>query len=454
MEKIRILVVDDEKNIRSGIVHSLEKSKYQVDQAENGEDALKKFKKSSYPIVITDMKMPKMNGMQLLQEIKKERGQTIVMIITAFADMESAVDAMKNGAYDYISKPFDADQIEVKVNKAADQIILEKDNNLLRDKLKENAEIIGNSLVIKKLKENISIISATNEGVLITGPNGTGKGLIALAIQKNSTRVDKPFVKVNSAAIPESLIEAELFGSTRGSFTGSVENKQGKFQQADTGTIFLDEVGDMSLAAQSKILRVLENGEIEMVGGNESIKVNVRVIAATNQDLPKLIKENKFREDLYYRLNVFPLLSPSLEERKEDIPLLIEYFIKNMGGVSNIQQVMSKEAIDYLKTLKWPGNVRELRNVVKRALLFCKLGQISLEKIKELVNPLFQQDNNHEIPQEMDTSKTFKEACDLFEKQYITKVLQETKHNVSQAANRLDLQRSYLHTKIKAMGIK
>jgi len=301
---------------------------------------------------------------------------------------------------------------------------------------------------MQQLKERIALVARTDCRVLITGENGTGKEIVARAIQRNSQRADKPFIKVNCAAIPETLIEAELFGSERGAFTGSITTKTGKFEQADGGTIFLDEIGDMSGSAQSKVLRVLESGEITPVGSEKTIEVDVRVIAATNKNLPSLINEGKFREDLYYRLNIIPIQTPPISERKEDIPLLIQYFLAKTGKALSIDQVFSEEALAYLKTWSWPGNVRELNNFVERAVILSKNTKIDLNQAKEFIIGI----PHSKIPV-IDTSKTLKETRNEFEKQYIMQILKESNGNVSKASERLGIKRAHLHRKINELGI-
>jgi two-component system nitrogen regulation response regulator NtrX len=394
--------------------------------------------------------------MQLLEEIKTISPDTSVLMVTAFGDMETAVKAMQKGAYDFVAKPFSADQIEVKVNKAVERLDLVLDNKNLREELMACFELIGNSKIMMDLKDKILKVAQTDGRVLITGDHGTGKELIARAIQKSSRRAHKSFVKVNCAAIPESLIEAELFGSEKGSYTSSTSTKTGKFQQADGGTLFLDEIGDMCLAAQSKILRVLESGEVQPVGSDKTSEVNVRIIAATNQDLEDLINKKKFREDLLYRLNVVPIESPSLSQRRDDIPILIEHFIRQMGRASSLDQVFLPEAVEYMKSLNWPGNVRELKNAVERAVILGGNGPISRGKIEEMVgsNPQSAMASISGENKEVDTSKPFKKACEEFEKSFIIKMLQENSGNVSETARSLGLQRSYLHTKMKSLGIK
>ncbi len=450
MKKYKVLIADDEKHTRDGIKLALDKKRFEVEMAENGETAFELFKKNHHNIVITDLRMAREDdGMQLLQDVKSLAPETVVIMITAYGDMETAVNAMKLGAFDFVAKPFTADQIEVKVNKAAERLTLQQDYKRLRKEISKEYELIGESSVMQELEEKIALVAKTDSRVLITGPNGTGKELVARAIQKNSERADKPFIKVNCAAIPDTLIEAELFGSEKGAYTGSIASKVGKFEQADGGTIFLDEIGDMSLSAQSKVLRVLESGEITPIGSEKTIEVDVRVIAATNKDLPELIKEGKFREDLYYRLNIIPIQTPSLSERKDDISLLIQHFLEKMGKASSVDQIFGKEALDYLKTWSWPGNVRELNNFVERAVILSSNAKIDLHQVKDFLIGVPQ-----EKPQRLDTSKQLKEARNEFERVYITQVLKECNGNVSETAKKLGIQRAHLHQKINELEIK
>ncbi len=449
MKKYNVLIADDEQNTRNGIKLALDKKRFSVETAENGDTAFELFKKNRHHLVITDLRMARENdGMLLLENVKKLVPETVVIMITAYGDLQTAVDAMKLGAFDFVAKPFTADQIEVKVNKAADSISLRNDNKLLRKELSKEYALIGESGVMNELNEKIALVAKTDTRVLITGDNGTGKELVARAIQKMSLRTDKPFVKVNCAAIPETLIEAVLFGSEKGSFTGSTSAKTGKFEQADSGTLFLDEIGDMSLSAQAKVLRTLETGEVTPIGSDKTIEVDVRVIAATNKDLPALIQRGEFREDLFYRLNIIPIQTPPLAARKEDIPLLVHYFLKKTGKAPSVEQVFSSEAIDYLKSWSWPGNVRELNNVVERAVILSNNRMIDLQQIKSYITGIRQP-----VTRKLDTGKKLKDARAEFEHNYITQVLKECGNIVAKAADRLGIQRAHLHQKINELGI-
>ncbi len=383
MTKYKVLVADDEKNTRNGIKLALDKKRFTVDTAENGEVAFALFKEHAHHIVISDLRMAREDdGMQLLQDIKSLIPQTIIIMITAYGDMETAVKAMKLGAFDFIAKPFNADQIEVKVNKAAENITLLHDNQLLRSERSKNYALIGESSVMQNLKKNIQRVAGSDSSVLITGSHGTGKELVARAIQEHSLRADKPFVTLNCSSITDTLIESELFGFMKGAHSEARSRKLGQFEIADSGTILLDEIGDMSLSAQAKVLRAIEYGEITPVGSEKNIHVNVRVIAATNKDLGELIHKGQFREDLYYRLNTLIVQTPPLSVRKDDIPLLIEHYLNKTGKASSVDRIFTKGAIEHLKTWHWPGNVRELYNVVERALIHRDNDTIDADQIK------------------------------------------------------------------------
>lgn len=449
MKKIGVLIVDDEKNTCTGIKYALDENRYSIDTAENIKIGFDIFKQKHPKIVITDLRMEgESDGFILLKKIKEVNPETIVIMITAYGDVEKAVMAMQEGAYDFVTKPFTADQIEIKVNKAAETIRLLDNNRILRTELSSQFEMIGKSDAIQKLKEQISLIAPSDRPVLILGENGTGKELVARAIQQLSPRSSCPFVQVNCAAIPETLIEAELFGSKKGSFSYSIENKSGKFEQADTGTLFLDEVGDMSLNVQSKVLRAIEYNEITQIGADKSIQVDVRVIAATNKNLAVMVSENKFREDLYYRLNVLPVYVPALRERIDDIPLLIEHFVKKIGCGSDADTLFTKEAITLLQAWNWPGNIRELKNIVERAYILGRNKTVDAVMLQSFLSGAPVKSNGF-----IDTGFTLKEAREDFERKYISRVLEECGNNKSKAAERLGLQRSYLHQKLTELEI-
>ena len=368
----RILIIEDEASIRRVLTKILseESDTYIVEDAEDGIQGLEKIKNNDYDLVLCDIKMPKMDGVEVLEAVKKIKPEIPMVMISGHGDMETAIQTMRLGAFDYISKPPDLNRLLNTVRNALDKKQLVVENKILKKKVSKNYEMIGNSEPIKLIKEMIEKVSQTDARVLITGPNGTGKELVAHQLHEKSLRADYPLIEVNCAAIPSELIESELFGHVKGAFTSAVKDRAGKFEAADGGTIFLDEIGDMSLAAQAKVLRALQESLIQRVGADKDIKVNVRVIAATNKDLKKEIAEGRFREDLYHRLAVILIKVPSLNERRDDIPLLIEHFaVKIAEEQGNALKDFSNKAIKLLQEYDWTGNIRELRNVVERLII-------------------------------------------------------------------------------------
>ena len=376
----KILVIEDEAAIRRVLIKiiSEENEAYIVEEAENGLDGLEKIKDNDYDLVLCDIKMPKMDGVEVLEKAKKIKSEIPFVMISGHGDIDTAVNTMRLGAFDYISKPPDLNRLLNTVRNALDRKVLVVENKRLKKKVSENYEMIGESDAIIHIKHLIEKVATTDARVLITGPNGTGKELVAHWLHEKSDRSKSSLIEVNCAAIPSELIESELFGHVKGSFTGANKDRAGKFEAANNGTIFLDEIGDMSLSAQAKVLRALQENKIQRVGSDRDIKVNVRIIAATNKDLKKEIKEGRFREDLYHRLAVILIKVPALKDRIEDIPLLINYFTKKIAldqGVA--QKEFLPEAIDLLKDYDWTGNIRELRNVVERLLI---LGENKVSK--------------------------------------------------------------------------
>jgi len=376
----KILVIEDEAAIRRVLIKiiSEESDSYDVEEAENGLDGIEKIKDNDYDLVLCDIKMPKMDGVEVLEKAKKIKPEIPFVMISGHGDLDTAVNTMRLGAFDYISKPPDLNRLLNTVRNALDRKVLIVENKRLKKKVSKNYEMIGESDAITYIKKMIEKVAATNARVLITGPNGTGKELVAHWLHEKSDRSKSSLIEVNCAAIPSELIESELFGHVKGSFTGANKDRAGKFEAANNGTIFLDEIGDMSLSAQAKVLRALQENKIQRVGSDRDIKVNVRIIAATNKDLKKEIKEGRFREDLYHRLAVILIKVPALKDRIEDIPLLINYFTKKIAldqGVA--QKEFLPEAIDLLKDYDWTGNIRELRNVVERLLI---LGENKVSK--------------------------------------------------------------------------
>jgi len=382
-----ILVIDDDRPIRSTLREILEYEKFEVSDAENGEVALKLLKEKKFDLVLCDIKMPKMDGIEVLEKIIEQHQDLPVVMISGHGTIETAVEAIKLGAYDFIAKPLDLNRLLVTVRNALDKGDLVEETKKLRKKvhLHKLSDIIGESDAINAVKEMIQKVAPTDARVLITGDNGTGKELVARNLHQNSSRKKKPFIEVNCAAIPSELIESELFGHEKGAFTSAIKQKKGKFEQAEGGTIFLDEIGDMSPSAQAKVLRALQENKINRVGGEKDINVNVRVLAATNKDLKKEIGKGNFREDLYHRLSVILIHVPSLNERLEDIPLLTDFFVQQISQTQGLpMKKINADAYKVLQKINWTGNIRELRNVIERLLI---LGgeEISKEDVKQYV---------------------------------------------------------------------
>ncbi len=366
----KILIIDDERSIRNTMKDILEFEKHKVSLAENGRAGLDVALSNSFDLIFSDIKMPEMDGIEFLEQLKSKDVDTPVVMISGHGSIETAVECIKKGAFDFIEKPVDLNRLLITVRNALDKSVLVTETKVLRKKVSSNYKMVGISPAIQKVRDLIERVAPTDARVLITGENGTGKEVVARLLFEQSNRNSAPFVEVNCAAIPSELIESELFGHEKGAFTSAVKQRIGKFEQADTGTIFLDEIGDMSLSAQTKVLRVLQENEISRVGGDKSIKVNVRVFAATNKNIKQEIETGSFREDLFHRLNVIPIQVPPLRERKEDIPLLVEHFaslICSEQGIT-VKQV-EKEALNLLQAKEWTGNIRELRNVVERLII-------------------------------------------------------------------------------------
>jgi len=386
VEKLKkILIIDDERSIRATLKEILEFEKYLVETAQDGIEGYKMAEEKNFDLIFCDIKMPKIDGIETLKKIVENNILTPVVMISGHGDIETAVHTLKIGAFDYIEKPLDLNRVLTCVKNALNNNHLRKENSILKRKIKSNSEIIGQSPEIKSILELITKVANSNARVLITGPNGTGKELVANQIHEKSSRNKNLFVEINCAAIPSELIESELFGHEKGSFTSAHKQKIGKFEQASNGTLFLDEIGDMSLSAQSKVLRALQENKITRVGGNKSISVNPRIIAATNKNLKKEIENGNFREDLFHRLNVIPINVPPLKHRIEDIPMLCDYFIEKICNEHGVKQKeISNKAIDELKKMKWTGNIRELRNVLERLIILSD-KKIDLAEVKKYV---------------------------------------------------------------------
>ena len=384
----RILIIEDEPAIRRVLVKILsdEDKSHELFEAENGIEGINLIKKHQFDLIISDVKMPKVDGIEVLEFINLNFPETPFVMISGHGDLDMAVDSMKKGAFDYISKPPDLNRLLTTVRNALDKKKLIVENKVLKKKIKKNFEMIGESKAILEIKNLIEKVAETEAKILINGPNGSGKELVAKSIHVSSKRADSPLIEVNCAAIPSELIESELFGHVKGSFTGAIKDKIGKFEAANNGTIFLDEIGDMSLSAQAKVLRVLQDNCIQKVGGGKDIKINVRVVAATNKDLKKEIEKGKFREDLYHRLAVIIINVPPLNSRRDDIPLLINHFSKSLSDFQGLEQKkFSKKALDILKKYDWSGNVRELRNIVERLTILGDSNQISEKNVKDYI---------------------------------------------------------------------
>jgi two-component system nitrogen regulation response regulator NtrX len=447
----QILVVDDEERIRQSLNGVLKDEGYEVVEAQDGVQALKQIESDPPDAVLLDIWMPGMDGMETLERIKTQTPSLPVIMISGHANIELAVKATKLGAYDFIEKPLSLEKVLLTVNHALLYSKLEQENRALRQQVQRKYEIVGNSPEILQLKDQIKIVGPTNGWVLIAGENGTGKELVAREIHQTSLRAEKPFVEVNCAAIPEELIESELFGHEKGSFTGALTKRRGKFDLANEGTIFLDEIADMSLKTQAKILRILQEQKFERVGGAEMIFVDVRVIAATNRDLKGEIQKGLFREDLYYRLNVIPIAVPPLRERKTDIPILVEHFIGEFCLENNKEmKKISAEAMDLLVSYSWPGNVRELKNVVERIVIMTRGPMI---EVKDVPDPVREQPK---APPEFSFFEfgLLKDARREFERRFIVKKLMENDENISKTAELIGIERSNLHRKIKSYGIE
>ncbi len=379
----KILIIDDEKSIRSTLREILEYEKYEVDEAIDGQDGITKLEQKKYDVALCDIKMPKMDGIEVLEKAQSVNPDVQFIMISAHGSIETAVEAVKKGAYDFIQKPPDLNRLLITLRNALDKSSLVTETKVLKKKISKTFDIVGESPAITEVKETILKVATTEARVMITGENGTGKELVARWLHLQSNRAKNPFIEVNCAAIPSELIESELFGHEKGSFTSAVKQRIGKFELANGGTIFLDEIGDMSLSAQAKVLRALQENKISRVGGDKDIKIDVRVVAATNKDLKEEIQLKKFREDLYHRIGVILIHVPPLRERKEDIPLLVDKFLDDISGEYGTRKsTIDKKALDLLQSFEWTGNIRELRNVTERLVIMCG-DQITFDDVKK-----------------------------------------------------------------------
>jgi two-component system, NtrC family, nitrogen regulation response regulator NtrX len=442
-----ILIVDDEPAIQSALRGVLEDEGYRITAVGSGADALKFIVEEVPDLAFLDIWMPGKDGLDTLAEMKRLRPEVTVVIISGHGTIETAVKATRLGAYDFIEKPLSLEKTLLIVSRALEHARLERENASLRQRLQQRWEIIGESPTIRRLREQIVTAAPSNGRVLIHGENGSGKELVARAIHTLSARRDRPFVEVNCAAIPEELIESELFGHEKGAFTGALARRRGRFELADGGTLFLDEIGDMSLKTQAKVLRALEEQAFERVGGRDTIKVDVRVIAASNRDLTTLLGGG-FREDLFYRLNVIPIEVPPLRARKEDIPLLIDHFIRVFCAENGKRlKTIPSEALAYFMTYDWPGNVRELRNMVERLVIMAPADIIEVDDLPAPLRP------EETVSGEESRERSLRDARDNFERAYILAELRANDWNVTRTADRLGIERSHLYRKIKAYNI-
>lgn len=450
---MKILVIEDEPSVRLGISCSLEGAGYKIATLENGIEGISLLEKEDFDIVITDLRLPGADGIEVLKSIKKTSPDTGVIIITAFADVKTAVESMREGAYDYISKPFDPEELLIVIDRFRKHRWLELENIRLREEIevyKQFQHMVGISAAIQAIFEKIEVIAKTDSSVMIYGESGTGKELVANAIHNLSPRKDKPFIKINCAAIPETLLESELFGHEKGAFTGAIQRRKGKFEIADGGTIFFDEIGDMPLSLQAKILRVLEDHTFERIGGNESISVDVRTIYATSKNLREEVKTGKFREDLYYRLSVLPIALPPLREREEDIPLLVNHFLEIFGkriGKTNI--TIAPTAMEMLLSYDYPGNVRELKHAIEMAVTLCGGNRIEPCCLTaEIIETEIKQGS---IILACDNLPLL-DRVKAFERETIARVLKDTGGKKKEAAKKLGISRETLWRKLKEYG--
>ncbi len=448
----RLLIVDDEGAIREAMRQLFEYEGHEVVPAASGPEALRLSEESHFDAVFLDVKMPGMDGIECLERLRERDPGLQVVMISGHGTIETAVEATRRGAWDFLEKPLDSDRLLVTLRNALDLKGLSDSVEALRSEIESRYEIVGRAFAIRQVLERIERVAPTDARVLITGENGTGKELVARAIHRLSARAKGDFVEVNCAAIPSELIESELFGHMKGSFTGAVQDRAGKFEQADGGTLFLDEVGDMSTAAQAKVLRALEEGRVTRVGGQKPHHVDVRVVSATNKDLETEIREGAFREDLFYRLNVVPIHLPPLRERREDIPMLIQHFLERISTREGLAaRRFSSGAIERLAALEWPGNVRELRNTVERLLILSSGSGVEVEDVERLVSG---GGAEGALGGELLRAETFSEFRDQAERAFLLQKLRENEWNVSETARTLDMPRSNLYKKIDRYGLQ
>ena len=446
----KILIVDDEKTIRESLQMILEYEGYEALFAQSGKQAIQTLEEEPVDLIMLDIKMPGMDGLEVLDEIRTIDSDLPVIMISGHGTIETAVESTKKGAYDFLEKPLDRDKVLVTIRNALRQRKLSKEYREIKEKVETDEQILGESKAIRKILDLVKRVGPTDARILITGENGTGKELVAKALHRYSKRSETPFVEVNCAAIPNDLLESELFGHEKGAFTGAATRRIGKFEYAHKGTIFLDEIGDLSLTAQAKVLRAIEEGKIERLGSNKIIEIDVRVIAATNKDLQQMIEENKFREDLYHRLNVIPVHIPPLRERAEDIPVLAQAFADAVCKRNGFpEKSFDKETLKILQSYEWRGNVRELRNIVERLVIMSRGNKILPGDLSSLTPR-----KSGPVDSIFESADSFQEFKDNAEKEFLRYHLEKRGWNISQTAEDLHIQRSHLYNKMKKYGLE
>jgi len=451
----KILVIDDEENFRHMLSVILKKEKYDVETASNGVEGLEKIETEAFDQILCDIRMPGMDGLDFLKEVEKKKIDASIIMMSAYGTLDTAIEAMKFGAYDYISKPFKPDEIILTLRKAEERELLRRENELLRKEIKKEysfENIVSKNGKMQKIFEVIKKVAQYKSTILITGESGTGKELVARAVHYNSGRAQKPFIPVNCGAIPENLLESELFGHTKGAFTDAIRTKKGLFEEADCGTLFLDEIGELPPPLQVKLLRVLQDGEIRRVGESKPIQIDVRIVAATVKDLVKEVSEGRFRDDLFYRLNVLPIHVPPLRERKEDIPLLVTHFVNlhNQSLNKKVAGVESK-ALEVLMNYKWYGNVRELENTIERAIVLTDRENVGVENLPYEIQNF---EEKEQVPSVTEEEYSIKKTTKSLETNLIRKALKKTKGNHTHAARLLEISHRALLYKIKEYGIE
>ncbi len=450
-KKEKILIVDDDRRLSEILANVLDYEGYDCDTSNDGEETISKFKKKTFDLVLLDLKLPDMSGMDILSKIKKLKPSVQIVMISGQGSIQTAVEATKKGAYDFLEKPLDTERVLVTIKNALEKGRLEREKALLLESEKRRYAMVGKSKAMEEINEFVEKAASTTSKVLIEGENGTGKELVARAIHHSSSRAGERFLAVNCAAIPDSLIESELFGHKKGAFTNAFEDKIGKFQAADGGTLFLDEIGDMSLFTQSKVLRALEEGTIEMIGDDKSIKIDVRIIAATNKDLQKEIDSGKFRKDLYFRLNVLNIKIPPLRDRKEDIPLLIEHFINQYSHEHGVPpKRLTEEGIQLLQNYSWPGNIRELKNLAEELMVIVEEEEIN----PKMVASVLRKSSNLRLYTYISSDMSLQEAREQFEREFIHQKLIMNNWNITRTAKMLGIPRTYLHNKINKFKLR